>query len=284
VERISPTAHYTGRVWLRNGLSHPALATREGRLMFAALEPAMFARRLTHSPTLEDYLVARHRVLDEMLGGVIEERGVTQVLELAAGLSPRGWRFTRDYGDSLTYLETDLAPMVRRKRAALKRIGPPSRGHGVAELDVLRDDGPASLANVVSGLDPDRGLAVISEGLLSYLPHAAVISLWKRLAHALRDFSTGEYLFDLGVGRAMTDIVSGTFRYALGAFVRGRVHEHFPDDDTAVRALHRAGFVEVQIVRPDSSKPSRTARLGHASTGGTPTERSGATRSGARRM
>ena len=27
---ISPTAHYTGYVWARNGLSHPALASREG--------------------------------------------------------------------------------------------------------------------------------------------------------------------------------------------------------------------------------------------------------------
>ena len=27
---ISPTAHYTGQVWSRNGLSHPELATREG--------------------------------------------------------------------------------------------------------------------------------------------------------------------------------------------------------------------------------------------------------------
>jgi hypothetical protein len=26
-EAVSPTAHYTGYVWVRNGLSHPALAT-----------------------------------------------------------------------------------------------------------------------------------------------------------------------------------------------------------------------------------------------------------------
>lgn len=40
---ISPTAHYTGYVWARNGLSHPALSTREGEVLFASLQPAMLA-------------------------------------------------------------------------------------------------------------------------------------------------------------------------------------------------------------------------------------------------
>ncbi len=33
-DAISPTAHYTGQVWARNGLSHPRLGTREGRVLF----------------------------------------------------------------------------------------------------------------------------------------------------------------------------------------------------------------------------------------------------------
>ncbi len=31
-DAISPTAHYTGYVWARNGLSHPELETLEGRV------------------------------------------------------------------------------------------------------------------------------------------------------------------------------------------------------------------------------------------------------------
>src|SRR3954447_5685524 len=44
-EAISPTAHYTGHVWVRNGLSHPRLATLEGRLFFDALTPGMTVSR-----------------------------------------------------------------------------------------------------------------------------------------------------------------------------------------------------------------------------------------------
>jgi O-methyltransferase involved in polyketide biosynthesis len=232
--------------------------------MFGALEPAMRVRRLTGRPTLEDYLVARHRTLDEMLSDVIEHRDVSQVLELAAGLSPRGWRFTKRYGDSLTYLETDLGPMASRKRAALERLGERPAGHRVAELDALRTAGPASRAAVVADLDPERGLAVVSEGLLAYLSPSAVADLWGRLARALRMFAAGHYLFDLGVGSAMTDTTARAFRHALGAFVRGRVYEHYPDAAAAIGALREAGFGEADLIRPDSSKPTRLPRLGHA--------------------
>jgi hypothetical protein len=51
--RISPTAHYTGYVWARNGLSHPGLITREGRVLFASLQPAMLASRAVGGATLE---------------------------------------------------------------------------------------------------------------------------------------------------------------------------------------------------------------------------------------
>jgi hypothetical protein len=45
-DAISPTAHYTGWVWWRNGLSHPLLATREGRVLYDVLAPAMRAGSL----------------------------------------------------------------------------------------------------------------------------------------------------------------------------------------------------------------------------------------------
>jgi O-methyltransferase involved in polyketide biosynthesis len=90
---ISPTAHYTGHVWARNGLSHPLLDTREGRVLFEARQPAMRISSLVGGPSLEAYLLARHEAIDERLEHAIEHEGVTEVVEIAAGLSPRGWRF-----------------------------------------------------------------------------------------------------------------------------------------------------------------------------------------------
>src|SRR5918912_703704 len=122
-DAISPTAHYTGHVWGRNGLSHPELATLEGRVFFDALAPAMLASRAVGGPTLEGLLLARHRIIDELLTEAIEDGRVAQVIEIAAGMSPRGWRFAQRYGERLTYVEADLPAMAARKRQALERMG-----------------------------------------------------------------------------------------------------------------------------------------------------------------
>jgi O-methyltransferase involved in polyketide biosynthesis len=245
-DAVSPTAHYTGQVWWRNGMSHPFLATVEGRVLFGALEPVMRTSGLLGGPTLEPYLVARHRAIDSRLRHAIEHRGVTQVVEVAAGMSPRGWRFAGEYGDRLTYVEADLPAMAARKRAALARIGSLSERHRVVELDALRDGGPGSLDAVLADLVPSGGLAVIAEGLLGYLPLAAVEDLWARIARALAPFATGVYLSDLPLGSDAGPAVRA-FRLALSAFVRGRVHLHFDGAPEAEARLHAAGFVHATV-------------------------------------
>ena len=50
---ISPTAHYTGEAWVRNGLSHPELATWQGRVLHGALALPNGASRMLGGPTLE---------------------------------------------------------------------------------------------------------------------------------------------------------------------------------------------------------------------------------------
>jgi hypothetical protein len=197
---VSPTAHYTGYVWARHGLSHPELQTVEGRVMFETLRPLIKVTRELGGGSLESYLLTRHRAIDVLLERAIEERGITQVLEVACGLSPRGWRFTERYGDRITYVESDLPEMAARKRAALERMGSLSDHHRVVELDALKDTGPQSLTDVTGGLDPGRGLAIVTEGLLGYLPSEAVLDLWHRFADTLAGFNVGSYVSDLHMG------------------------------------------------------------------------------------
>src|SRR3954454_8316111 len=168
-DAISPTAHYTAYVWARNGLYHPALATVEGRVLFESLRPVLVASRFFGGASLEAYLLTRHRAIDALLQRAIEQDGITRVVEVACGLSPRGWRFTQRYGEQLTYVEADLPDMAQRKREALERMGSLSERHRVEDLDALRDSGPGSLASIASTLDPDQPLVIVTEGLLSYL-------------------------------------------------------------------------------------------------------------------
>ena len=246
-DRIGPTAHYTGYVWARNGLSHPELATTEGRILFDSLQPAMLASRAVGGPTLEEYLLARHQAIDALLARAIERDGVGQVIEVAAGLSPRGWRFAQRYGERLLYVEADLPEMAERKRAALERMGSLGERHRVREVDALRDDeDPGSLESVLAELDERAGLAIITEGLLGYLPPDAVRGMWRRFATGLERFSTGRYISDVHMGGAVTPAVRA-FRVLLSGFVRGRVYLHFDGPDEAVAGLRDAGFARAEV-------------------------------------
>jgi O-methyltransferase involved in polyketide biosynthesis len=247
-DNISPTAHYTGEVWRRAGLSHPWLGTREGRVMVEALHPLMVVSGALGGPSLESYLLARHRAIDALLTDAVERHGVSQVIEIAAGMSARGWRFANRYGDRLTYVEADLPAMAARKRRALERIGSLSDAHRVAEIDALRDDGPGSLAELASELDPGAGLAVITEGLLGYLDTDAMLALWRRIAATLQTFPAGRYFSDLHLGSVQTPAVR-VFRQLLGAFVRGHVYLHFDGAEEAEAALRDAGFTEAAVRR-----------------------------------
>src|SRR4051794_20713807 len=163
-EAISLTAHYTGRVWGRHGLSPPELATVQGRLFFDLLAPAMTVSRALGGPTIEGLLLARHRIIDDLLASAIDEGRVAQVIEVACGMSPRGWRFAQRYGERIAYVEADLPGMAARKRRALERIGPLDEHHRVVEVDARSDAGPGSVAALASSLEPSRGLAIVTEG------------------------------------------------------------------------------------------------------------------------
>ena len=239
---ISPTAHYTGYVWARNGLSHPELATGQGRALFETLRPAMAASRLLGGPTLEGYLLARHQAIDDLLAETVETHGEAQVIEVACGLSPRGWRFARRYGDRLTYVEADLPGMAEQKRRSLERMGALSAHHRVVEMDALSASGPGSLAAVAEDLDRERPLVIITEGLLSYLERDQVLALWRRFATMLAAFPGGRYLSDLHLSADARGPHVQAFRLLLSAFVRGPVRLHFADTAEAEEALAEAGF------------------------------------------
>ncbi|HEX5983805.1 MAG TPA: class I SAM-dependent methyltransferase [Solirubrobacterales bacterium] len=256
---VSPTAHYTGETWVRNGLSHPELATWQGRVLHRALALPIAGSRAVGGPTLEGLLLARHRIIDSRLEDLIES-GVGQVVEVACGMSPRGWRFSERYGERLTYIEADLPAMAQRKREALQRMGSLSEHHRVVPLDALRDGGPGSLEALAATLDPAQGLAIVTEGLLTYLDDDTVDALWARLAKLLGGFSKGVYLSDLRFAKRDRGVPERAFDVILGAFVREKVHAYRGDETTAEAALLSAGFREARLHRGDEHPAAGEAR------------------------
>jgi O-methyltransferase involved in polyketide biosynthesis len=249
-DNISPTAHYTGYVWYHYGLSHPALVTPQGQWLYAALTPLHALSCLTGAPGLRGVLLGRHQSLDLLLHRAIQEGRVSQVIEVAAGLSPRGWRFKQRYGDSLHYIEADLPEMALRKRALLSDAGLIKPGHEVLALDALADEGPLSLAHLASVLNPACGTAIITEGLVNYFDQAHLLGIWGRFAKVLSGFANGVYLSDIHLAHANQGMGIAAFRLMLSAFVKGEVHFHFDSEEQACQALVQSGFAQARLHAP----------------------------------
>lgn len=247
---ISPTAHYTGYTWFAHGLSHPALVTPQGRLMFGALKPLHGLATMAGAPTLQAFLIARHRMIDLLLEQAIAQGRVTQVIEVAAGLSPRGWRFKQRHGGKLRYIEADLPDMAHRKHDLLRKARLLSPGHEVVELDALADAGPQSLSALADTLDATRGTAIVTEGLLNYFDTPTVTRMWTRFAQVLGRFPDGTYLSDIHVHNVNRGMGVQAFKALLSTFVKGRVFLHFEHERQAETALRDAGFVLAELNDP----------------------------------
>jgi O-methyltransferase involved in polyketide biosynthesis len=268
--RISPTGRYTAHVWVRHGLSPAALDSRLGRVLHAGLRPLDLAyERLVRRPGLDSMLLARHIALDHLLARAVEQDGVRQILEIAAGFSGRGLRFSSRYAErGLLYLEGDLPGVATEKRRALRAAGLDRPEHRILTLNALKSEGPEGFEAVVAErLSTAVPTAFVTEGLLPYFDRRTVLALWRRFAMALERFPIGIYLSDLHLRSELSAMPSvRAFQGALGVFARGRVHVHFANEAAVAHAARGAGFDAVRLHRPgdlgpDLEVPAR--ELGH---------------------
>src|SRR5581483_7603561 len=87
--------------------------------------------------------------------------------------------------------------------------------HRVVTVNALSESGPDSLAALVATLDPGKGLAIVTEGLMSYLDPDAARGVWRRIAEALKRFPHGVYLSDMYLRRDRHGIGMLLFRSAI---------------------------------------------------------------------
>ena len=252
---ISPTAHYTSYVWYRNGMSHPALATMTGRAFYYSLQPFNALSWATAGGvTLERFLLQRHRIIDFLLSDAIESNKVGQVLEVASGLSPRGFRMADQYqARGLKYIEADLPDMAARKRRLLTRGGILRKNHTITTVNVLEETGPASLAAVAAEhLDPTVGTAIITEGLVNYFDRNVTAKIWSRFCDAIANTAGGVYLADIGVQSDWPDaVVARIFRSGLNRLTRGTNElRYFNGAEDTSEALKAGGFAKVEVHKP----------------------------------
>lgn len=251
-DKISSTSYATGHMWYRLGLSHEALSTARGKWLDRLFQVLLVALRPIGGLSFDDIMLARHKGIDGILTRAIDDGRIGQVIEIAGGLSGRGLRMAKRYGDKILYLETDLPAIVAVKRALLQKAGLLADNHRVIELDALAEEGVCSLASVASSLNPNVGTAIITEGLMNYLDPAVALALWGRIALHLQRFPHGLYLSDAYLRTGNSSLNVTIFRKVLAGFVRGGMHVHFASNEDGLEQLRAAGFQHATIHDPRS--------------------------------
>lgn len=253
---ISFTAHYTGFVWYQHGLSHRAFATSQGRLFYRLLQPLEVVARRVVGSDVKTTLLQRHHLLDRELIKLIQQYPDIQVLELACGLSPRGWRINRRY-PYIHYIEADLPAMARQKHALLKEVDSLNFRHEVAICNILVEDTPESLESLLQReFDPEKPVVVLTEGLINYFTLEQLNVFWSRLAQALQHFPAGFYLSDIYPQVQQHRFYNWieTANKVLKVSSRSHFSMHFQQPQQAVQFLQDCHFSKVTVFNPDAEK------------------------------
>ncbi|CAM3455960.1 class I SAM-dependent methyltransferase [Parendozoicomonas haliclonae] len=253
--RISISALYTGHVWYRNGLSLPALYSRLGQAGYWALRPVNSFIRLLTGADIETFLLERHKVIDHQTAQLIAQHPDLQIVEIACGLSPRGARLMSRYnneGCSLSYIEADLPDMAARKQRMLQNLGLLSSEHQVRSCNILEESGEESIEQILSGLDHDRPVLIITEGLVNYFDLPMIEAVWGRMAKALKAFPAGFYITEV-----YPDLKEHPFypwmqraRKMVAALTRGDYPLHYANEEVMKKGFEGCGFQQVQVIDP----------------------------------
>ena len=242
---ISFTAHYTGYIWYQMGISHPLLATSKGKTLAMIAHPIESWGEKYVGGSMRTTLKERHTMLDNRLRQLIEQHPNLQVLEIAAGLSPRGWWFRQHY-PMIDYRELDLPDMANTKQTALKQID--ANSPEVLSVDLFTED----FQKAFEVFDPSRPLVVISEGLINYFTKELLQQLIQSIAYYGKDFQSLHYLTDLypePVKNKLAKVIWSSSKL-LKVMSRSAFSFHFVTPEQVRNFMQQAGFSKVQVVQP----------------------------------
>jgi O-methyltransferase involved in polyketide biosynthesis len=187
-DHIPPSALYTAATWRWGKLPGADLVTPpNARPVFRVMNAYLILYGLLNPGrhSLKYTLLHRHAGIEYLM----RESACSQVIEIAAGFSPRGSAISAD--PSIRYFEVDLPPVIAAKRALLQATP--------AGRMVLRRENLALLEGDASAMDWGRFAAcpsfIITEGLMMYFDRAAQMLIWRDIAEFLRTHR-GEYVFD----------------------------------------------------------------------------------------
>ena len=249
---ISFTALYTGQVWYEYGMSNHFFTNAKSKLLFEAMRPFEFAAKHSVGVNLEDILLQRHKIIDHIIEQRMLKDGVSQILEIACGYSPRGYKLSQRH-PNLTYIEADLPKVAKQKNRLLNENTHMTPGHKVVSCDIFSEHSSRSLNNVITEfLNPNQPTIIITEGLVNYFTLENISLFWRKLVtqHHLREKAW--YVTDMAFAPNKSRLPSAV--RSAGAILSlatgSSISFHFRDEHHLLSTFNDYSFQNVTLHSP----------------------------------
>lgn len=187
---------------------------------------------------------ARYKATDRIL----VQRNINQILEIGAGLSPRGLAMTKN--PDVVYVVTDLPQILEQEEAIAKAI--------LARLDCRRPNLHFQVANALdresllkaaAPFKSNRPIAIITEGLLPYLSRVEKEELAGNIHELLGKYSGIWIASDINTKQFMKRVsqVDKNVRQRLSKLSsiteRNLESNLFADENDLQQFFNKAGFI-----------------------------------------
>lgn len=248
-QQIPYSALFTAATWRWADLPAAKITTPEGWekiFNFVRRYNSLYRLLNPDSYQLHEMLLHRHLVIDRL----VRENPQPRVIEVAAGLSPRGCQFSQS--PQTEYVEVDLRQVVRLKRHQLLKS---AEGTEVlARMNFHLVEGDITSPSLWHGF-ANKSSTVITEGLMMYFNRQAQIRIWKQIAVFLK-LNGGEYIFDyIPLELTPKRSAAGRFLSGLRRLLLNNRQHYYPDNrhsDAMVADLRAAGFTQIEKIRCSS--------------------------------
>ena len=206
------------------------------------------------------YFEARHKAV----GAAVQRVNPRQVLEIGAGLSPRGLTLSAD--GRVFYVETDLEAMIGEKRALLAAL---TRRHRLPARNNLRNVAANALEldqllAAANYFKSGQRLVVVHEGLLQYLSSSETEQVARNIHHLLGKFG-GTWItpdFSLKTDSAHISDQQKYFRQVLHDATERTLYNNAFDSIEHLREYFRGLGFHIEVfsqlyLAPDLASPTR---------------------------
>mgnify|MGYP002623264421 FL=1 len=201
-------------------------------------------------PGVQQHLSTLFRSRYDCINSVIERHAAYQVLEIGAGISPRGLHWSREHPGTV-YIESDLPSLMRVKAKSLRDsiLDDDTDHRGVLHccgLDALNLD---SLRHALEYTDPEAALVIVTEGVLLYFSADEMQQFLQNMHTILTERPRAVWVVDMVSRQNLTELcdfdpsVATAVRSVFGATQRAVMSANpFPDDDSISTELKSAGL------------------------------------------